>query len=379
VDWLGAHRIASCDQSAGHSVRLVESADEWNQQVLRLEGALEQGYEWGEVLRRDGWTPHRYAVYADAACIAGVSIMAKRLPGTPYSVLYAPRGPMWDGGHAMPWDEMGGAIRHLAASTRAIFLRLSPNALGTDPGVHQQLIGAGFRALDDDWTTWNAPRIVLRLDLKDSEPELFRRIRKSTRSEIRAAAEQGVIVRRDGHGDTLHHFHRMLVETGRRKRYPIRSIRRLGALWHEYVRRDNGVLLMAYRGDTPVGGVLGVRFGPQASFVYAAIRRDGDAARLDHGPLLYWEFIRWARDAGVTWIDWGGSGTRFPPSPADPGYGVYHFKSNFGSRLHRLIGYYDLVFHPRLYRMFRTVEARLLPHAWGIRAKLNPMFGWRRR
>lgn len=357
----------------GSPMRAVHDADEWNDLVLGLGGSLEQGYGWGEVLRGDGWSPRRYAVSSGSTAVAGLSIMARRLPGLPWSLLYVPRGPAWDGQSPIPWEAVTATIRDVAADTGAIFLRLSPGVLREESSLHQQLVRAGFAALDDRWTTWNAPRIVLRLDVDDTEDAVFSRVRKTTRNEIRGARKRGIVVRPDATLEGMQLFHGMLLGMGRRKGYPVRSARRLEALWRQYIRRGDGVLLMASHDGVPVGGMLGVKFGRRVFLQYSAVL----ARRLDHGPLLYWEFIRWARDAGATTIEWGGSGTQFPAVPADPGYGVYRFKSNFGARLELLTGYYDFVFRPALYRAFRLTEAYLLPAAWRLRAMLNPLFARR--
>jgi FemAB family len=113
-------------------------------------------------------------------------------------------------------------------------------------------------------------------------------------------------------------FHRLLVAMGREKRYPVRRLGRLEALW--------------------------------------------DA---------YWSFIQWAKAEGCESIDFGGSATHFPPRETDAGYGVYRFKSGFGSELRYWMPYHDLVLRPRLYQLLRGAEARILPKAWQLRACLN--------
>ena len=81
--------------------------------------------------------------------------------------------------------------------------------------------------------------------------------------------------------------------------------------------------------------------------------------------------VIWAKAEGCETIDWGGSGTGYPPCPADPGYGVYRFKRSFGCALSRGPGYYDLVFKPRLYHAWRLTERHVLPLAWRLRGQFN--------
>ena len=166
-------------------------------------------------------------------------------------------------------------------------------------------------------------------------------------------------------------FHRMTVAAGREKGYPVRPLARLEALWRAYVAGGDGVLLLAEHEGALLGGVLGLRFGRRAHLHRATILRRGEGQQLHQGPLLYWELIRWAKAVGCDEIDWGGSGTHFPPSESDEGYGVYQFKSGFGASLRYWIPYHDLVFRPGLYRLARAAERCALPHAWRLRARLN--------
>jgi lipid II:glycine glycyltransferase (peptidoglycan interpeptide bridge formation enzyme) len=350
----------------------VDDARSWNELVLgRPDYDLVHGWEWGEVQRGAGFTPHRYAVFDGSACLAAVSLLSRRLPGLPYSILYASRGPLLDWKDARAWDGVLSAIRHVASRQRAIFARVSP-AIPYDDGEAQiALAQRGFRPVPDDWTTWNAARIVLTLSLDGSEEALVARFRKGIRRDLAAAQRRGAHVRPAKDRADLLAFHRLTVAAGREKGFPVRPLGRLETLWDAYVARGNGVLLLAEHDGVLLGGMLGLRFGRRAHLHRATILRASEGQRLHQGPLAYWEFIRWAKASGCDLIDWGGSGTGFPPSETDGGHGVYQFKSGFGSELRYWLPYHDLVFRPALYRLARLGETRLLPLAWRLRARLN--------
>jgi lipid II:glycine glycyltransferase (peptidoglycan interpeptide bridge formation enzyme) len=354
------------------SVEIHEIQDPaaWNATVLGLPAAdLEQGWEWGDILSRTGWQIHRHAVTANGACVGAVAIASRRLGGLG-ATLYASRGPVIRVKDDDAWRGLMLAIDTVAKKTGAIFLRVSPG-IRQDFALHERLLGHGFRHLPDDWTTWNAPRIVMHLDLDSDEAELHRRVRKTTRQEAASARRRGVVVRAARDPADLTRLHRLLVVMGNTKGYPVRGVERLRQLWEKYVARGQGVVLLAEHDDDMIGGLLAVRFGARAYFQYATVKRDVETQRLHPGPLLCWEFIRWAKAEGCDTIDWGGSGTRYPPSPADPGYGVYRFKRSFGCTLTYGPGYYDLVFKPRLYHAWRLTERHVLPLAWRLRARFN--------
>jgi GNAT acetyltransferase-like protein len=356
------------------AARVVEIVDpeHWNGLLFRRgDYDLGQSWEWGEVQGEAGFTPHRYAVLAGSACIAAVSVAYRQIPGLPYSVLYASRGPLLDWQDTRAWNGIMYALRREAERHRAIFLRVSPAVSHDDVEALTTLARHGFRPIDDDWTTWNAPRLVLTMGLEGSEAALHARLRKGIRRDLAAAQRRGAQVRpAEGRSDLLA-FHRLTVAAGREKGYPVRPLSRLEALWHAYVARGNGVMLLAEHEGELLGGVLGLRFGRRVYLHRATILREREGQRLHQGPLLYWELIRWAKTAGCDSIDWGGCGTGFPPSESDEGYGVYQFKSGFGAGLRYWLPYHDLVFRPRLYRLARAAEQLILPRAWRFRARFN--------
>ena len=352
-----------------HVVEITDR-EHWNGLVLgRPHYELEQGWEWGEVQRDSGWIPHRYAAFAGSACVGLASVASRRIPGLPYSVLDTCRGPLVDWDDDGAWRGVLGAIRHLADRERAIVLRVSPGIPHDNVAFRDALARHGCRPLADEWTTWSPARAVVTLRLDADEEMLRRRCRKSVRNEIAAAQRREVSVRAAHDRADLVAFHRLMVTAGRQKGYPVRPLSRLEALWRAYVVGGNGVLLLAEYQGALVGGLLGTRMGHRAYLQCTAVARTEE--RIYQGPLVYWEFIRWAKAAGCVHLDWGGSGTRFPPRETDQGYGLYQFKMGFGSELHYCSPYHDLVFRPGLYRLGRGLEKWALPKAWRLRALLN--------
>jgi lipid II:glycine glycyltransferase (peptidoglycan interpeptide bridge formation enzyme) len=350
---------------------LVNNRERWNGVLATLSGAeLEHGYEWGEVLRDTGWRPCRFAVFRGGVPIAGVAVLVRTFPGLPLSIGYAPRGPLADPDDPGAWRALDAVWRQVAAEHRLVFVRASAARRMEDLPWSAALERNGFTPLPMQWTTWNMPRIVVTLDLVPSTVDLGRRLRKQIRQAIAAAERRGVGVRCARSVDDVRRFHELLVETAR-GRYPVRPATRMLALWREYIARGQGVVLFAEHGGETLGGLCGVRAGRRAAFQAMAIRRDPPSLDMDQGALLYWSFIQWAKAAGCEVIDWGGSATQYPPHPSDQGWGVYQFKRGFGCTLEYRLPYYDRVFQPRLYRLFRALEERVLPRAWRWRARLN--------
>lgn len=357
----------------GMIAREINSREEWNRLVLGLPHYdLRQGYEWGELQREAGWMPYRYAIVDGGIPTAAVSVVARKLPLIPHSILYAPRGPLLDWKDEMAWSGLMAAIRPLADKVQAILLRISPAIPNDEGGMREALLRHGFIHLPNDWTTWNAPRIIMTLDVNLPLLELRKQLRDRVRQYIGRTTKRGGLIETHTSSEAMARFHGLLTKLGKRKGLPVKAFLFYEAIRREYLVNGQGCLLLASFRETDMAGLLAVRFGRWAYLLYASIDTESEVTRTLHpGPSLYWEFIQWAKEVGCTAIDWGGSGTHFPAREDDSGFGVYRFKDAFGSSLDYLTGYYDLVFRPRLYGVFRLAEQRLLPLAWHLRAKFN--------
>lgn len=368
--WAGGARAPLPPREPG--LVLVSDRDAWDRLVLALpHAALEQSHAWGEALRASGAEPYRYAVFDDT-CIAAASILAWRVPGLGVSVLYASRGPLVDGHAPGAWTGLVAAVRHAATATRAVGLRVSPAVPAGRADVHRALVEHGFRPLPDEWTVWNAPKIVMALDLRADAEAVWRRLSNTRRREIRQAERAGVVVEPAAGLDDLPAFYELLVRTGRRKGMPVRRAPHFERLWRECQAGGSGLFVVARHRGELLGGLLGARFGRVAYLLYSAVdRARGDPAGSGAGSLLYWRFIEWAKAAGCETVHWGGSGTRLPPTERDPGWGLYQFKRSFGSSCFAYLGYYDFVVRPAAYAALRTLERRLGGWLWKLRSRLN--------
>lgn len=342
-------------------LRTVTSRDEWNYTVLGFPGCdLRQSYEWGELMRSQGWEPLRLAAFNGSRCLVAMSVLAKRMPGLG-SVLYAPRGPLIESGAYPAWESLQALVRHVGDTTGGIFLRVSPAEPIDGADRLSELHEMGFSRLPDFWSVWNTPRNVMRLSLDGTERDILARMTKRRRRYIVNRSEGAVAVQREWGLEAVKVFHGMLLEHGARNHYPVRGWPYFEAFYRQFAREDALALMTARMSDGPVSATLGVRFGPVAHAIYAPSTLAARETRA--GEMVEWEWIRWAKAAGCTEIDFGSSGTDVPPRESDPGYGRYRFKQELGCVLTLYAGYYDYVFAPRRYRAVRLLERHVLPRA----------------
>lgn len=349
---------------AGLEAREIGDADEWERLVdVFPDHDVKQGFEWGEVRRPLGWRPVRYAVVDGEQPLATCAILARMVPGAG-ALLYAPRGPLL-AGDDRALTALLEPVRDLARRTGAILLRASP----AEPAVAAALGGAGFVALEDEFTAWNTPRCTASLDLRAPEDVLWARVRGRTREYVRGAPRRGMVVGPSRSIADVEEFHPLIVALSRQKQIPLRSLAYHRHLYERFSKAGRLRMFTARADGRLVGALLAVRSGARATMLHAATDA-GAPGTLRHyvSPALYWAFIRSAREEGCTLADFGPSGVGLVPRPTDPGWGVFRFKASFGCAARTYPPFHDLVFRPRAYRLLRLAERRMLPALWHLAA-----------
>ncbi|MDQ3929581.1 MAG: peptidoglycan bridge formation glycyltransferase FemA/FemB family protein, partial [Chloroflexota bacterium] len=183
---------------------------------------------------------------------------------------------------------------------------------------------------------------------------------------LRLAGRRGVVARRVGTLDDLRAFYRLLEVTGERDEFGIHTLPYYEHMWKVFgPGGDNSALVLLAehpdeqeRAEGPVAGLLALKFGREAIYMYGASANRGR----EHMPnyLLQWEAIRWARQQGCTVYDFWGIPDAPPDEESEPGgsgdsvspvntrsglRGVYWFKKGFGGREIEYPGAYDYVYN----------------------------------
>lgn len=318
------------------------------------QGSFRQGYAWGEVMSYD----HdiiRLAVERDEAIIAAISLQRKKLPFTPFTLLYAPRGPIIDNDDQDAFSLLLSEVAQVARKGNSIFLRIDPDFLDDDHVLRQRLCDSGFRYLKGkDWSYFNYPRVLMRLDTTASEELLRQNLRKKHRQHINSLAGKGVDIYEVDNGAGLKEFYGLMTELSVRKGFPVRSYEYYRKLESEF-GEDIKILVARHEGQL-LAGVMSLMYGDKCWYMHGATSDRKGSLHPAEG--LHWEMIRWAKSRGAVFYDFGGTGTEYPPKEDNPNYSLYHFKKGFGAEIQYLSGYYDLVFNRPLYEVFRFVEQR---------------------
>ncbi len=297
----------------------------------RLWADVKSSWTWEAVIARG----------ADGTIRGGLSVLIRKMPGLPYTLMYAARGPVCDVHDEETLAELTRGAAALAKKHRAYALKLDPDVKSEDTqfisimeklGYRRKAGGKNFEGIQ--------PNYVFRLDVKNkTEEELLAAFHQKTRYNLRLSIRKGVEVRLCGK-EMLPAFSSIMQETGARDGFIVRPLsyfeKMLDALG-EHAR-----LYMAFWQDKPIAGTIAIHYGNKVWYLYGA--SSNQYRNVMPNYQLQWEMIRWALETGCDIYDFRGvSGDLTPENPL---YGLYLFKKGFSGELVEFCGEFEMIYHP---------------------------------
>jgi lipid II:glycine glycyltransferase (peptidoglycan interpeptide bridge formation enzyme) len=336
----------------------------WDQALLALPNPhVLQSWAWGEFKARHGWTATRVLFQEDGQPLAAASLLQRKLPRLPLSILYVPKGPALDWTDGDRVARILSELERLARTRRALFVKLDPDLYdpaecpgfsprpASAPGVARRLQSRGWRFSQDQIQFRN----TLLLDLTLPEEELLAGMKQKTRYNIRLSERRGVTIR-SGQPADLDLFYQMYAETARRDQFTIRPPGYYLDAWRTFLQQDQAHLLLAEFEGEVLAGLILFLFGGTAWYMYGA----STERHRRHMPnyLLQWAAIRLARDRGCRLYDLWGAPDRLDES--DPMWGVVRFKLGLGGQLARGLGAWDFPVNQAAYKAYTFWMPRVL-------------------
>jgi peptidoglycan pentaglycine glycine transferase (the first glycine) len=294
---------------------------------------------WARVKRPNGWRPRLVA--ADDR--PGAQVLVRSVPLLPWSLAYAPRGPLlpregtWTADAAAAWTDAARNAAGPGGSLAGIgVLRIDPEVEADADGASQvvaKLRAGGWRQTRDV-----QPHRTRIIDLGADEAALWSDLRKKWRQYVNRARSGGIVVRdvdADAEPDAFETFGTIMRETSVRAGIPVRATSAYRDLWTAFRPAGEAQLLFAHDGAGITHAVLLlIRCGSRVTEPYGGMTHAGAELRANY--LLKWEAIRRSREARATAYDlWG-----------LPTGGIAHFKEGFGGREVTYVGAFDLPLHP---------------------------------
>jgi lipid II:glycine glycyltransferase (peptidoglycan interpeptide bridge formation enzyme) len=330
----------------------VDDREMWTQTLLRLpQPHVLQSWEWGAFKARHGWSAEHWLWQAADGSPRAAALLLRRLSRLPWSILYVPKGPIFDHTDAPAWEAVLAHLEQTARQQRAIQVKIDPDVPADDAAVIQRLLKRGWRPSAEQIQFRN----TLTLDLTRSEGELLEAMKSKWRYNIRLAGRKGVAVRPGALAD-LPLLYEMYRETALRDAFVIRPQAYYQDAWGSFIQAGLAQPFIAEVEGQAAAMLILFRFGDRAWYMYGASRDQHRDKMPNH--LLQWEALRWARAQGCAVYDLWGAPTELDEN--DPLWGVYRFKQGFGATLAQHIGAYDYTASRLGYWLYATAMPRLL-------------------
>jgi len=335
----------------GHSrgVELARDQRRWDALVAaHREGGFLQSWAWGRFKQHFGWAPARLILpLGRGATPAVAQVLFRRLPYSPFTVGYLPRGPLLDYADEVALAAMARALDRVARRYRAINITWEL-PIPEDPGLVSRL--ARYHLRPTKGVQHGATRVI---DIAPPMEEVTTRQKPKWRSNTRLALKHGVRVRQAASSGDLKAWYSLLETTSSRDGFTVRGIDYYRHFWESTQGSGDTVLLLAEHEEALLAGIMVHRFAQEATYLYGA---SSDAGRnLMPNHLLQAEAMRWAKERGATRYDLFGIAAS--EDPADPLAGITRFKAGFGGEAIRYAGAFERVYHPLLHAAVQRARA----------------------
>ena len=350
----------------------VTDARAWDRALLSLPNPhLLQSWDWGEFKSRHGWRATRLLFNEGTGTVAAASVLERKVPRLPLSLLYVSKGPVLDWTDTALARRVLEELECLARRRRALLVKIDPDVyypkhapkFSPRPAcaheVAQLFESKGWRFSNEQIQFRN----TVLLDLTRAEDELLAAMKQKTRYNVRLAGRRGVTIRRISHADGLEGlpkaldlFYHLYAETAQRDGFIIRPFDYYRDAWGVFLQGGKAHLLLAEFEAETVAGLMLFAFGPVAWYMYGASASRHRRQMASY--LLQWEAIRQVKAGGYTLYDlWGAPDTL---DESDPMWGVARFKLGLGGQLACGVGAWDLVVNRIAYQLYHTVMPRYL-------------------
>jgi hypothetical protein len=142
-----------------------------------------------------------------------------------------------------------------------------------------------------------------RLDLTGGEPALYRGLESSVRRAVRKAEASELKVDFFRDLESLRKFYRLLGKTRKKHGLPPQPFGFFGNIHRHILAQNQGLIVLAHLGKTPVAGAIFFQFGRTALFKYGA--SDETYQDLRANNLLMWRAIQRFAQQGFESLDFG--------------------------------------------------------------------------
>jgi len=301
-----------------------------------------QTFEWGEFRKKTGVIVIRKL---DIAKYEGYQLTIHKIPHTPYTIGYLPKG-------KLPTKELIEELKIVGKENKCIFIQLEPDVI-KDEKLKSEVLDSLPSAAHPLFTKY-----TFVLDITKSEDELLKQMHPKTRYNIRVAQKHGVIVEEDNSGGAFQKYLDLTQETTKRQKFYAHSMQYHKTQWqtlphtHSKNTLSSHLIVARHNKNILVAWIVFV-FNDTLYYPYGASSTENREIMASN--LQMWETIRFGKRLGLQTFDmWGALGPT--PNPTDPWFGFHRFKQGYGAVLTEFAGSYDLIINKPLYTLYTLAD-----------------------
>ncbi len=305
-----------------YQIREINSFDEWESFCQKLNpNTFLESPNWGQMQNELGEKVVYFGAYEDGDLVGvalGITVSAKR-----GSFLFCPHGPIVESNKDKKEITrlLLKRVEEYARQANLAFVRVSPLELDSKE-TKDFYSSLGYRPAPMHMhaeTMWV-------LDIKPTEEDLLKGMRKTTRNLVRRAERDGVKIRISEETADLVTFEKLYEETADRENFVAFSAKYLKAEFNSFVKDHRVFFAFAeYNGDVIAGALITV-YGNTGFYHQGASTRKWP--KIPGAYLLQWEIIRELKKRGLERYNfWGIAPT---DDPKHPWAGLSLFKQGFG-------------------------------------------------
>jgi lipid II:glycine glycyltransferase (peptidoglycan interpeptide bridge formation enzyme) len=273
----------------------------WDLLVDRTPGTdVTQLSVWAGLRGRVGFTPLYVLAYRGGDLVGGAQILTRRVPVLglvgylPYGPLVAPDAPAADNVRRALVDALVALSRR---RLRILFIQPPEGA----QDISRELLGRGFRPS----SAGIAPQGSIRIDLTSDLAEIRSRFGKRLKSWTNRWESRGVTVR-PGTDRDIPLLAELMASSAQHQGYTPLPLDYMTALYRELAATGHAVLYIGEVDGVPVAADLMTGCGDMVRGRLSGFDRSGEAMRLSVPAAIRWEMIKWAKEQGYRWFDFGG-------------------------------------------------------------------------
>ena len=326
-------------------IEIVENKNRWDEFVLGCKpDTFLHSWNWADFNQKMGHTVWRFGIFDGEQCLAMVLIL--KIEARRGSFLFCPHGPIFAEGCNKKdvLDFLLAELKIIATKEKCAFIRISP--LVTETKEHNELfLTVGFREAP---IHMQHPELNWILDVRPTEEELLKNMRKTTRYCIKKAEKDGVEIMVSADSADLEKFWGVYEETFQRQNFTPFSKKFLATQFETFAQDQQILFFFAKYNEEIIATAIIVFYGNSAFYHHGA--SISKYAKLNAPYLLQWKVIQEAKKRGVeNYNFWG---IVEDDKPNHPWAGLSLFKKGFGGASHAYVHAKDFVISKKYWLSF---------------------------